>query len=958
MAVPVKFITEVVGNLKRLASLRTVFDKVTKKPAAADSEVAADPQGRNAVFTQDLGVTTRIVTGLVVDSLAVLHGYKVQPDGGAGMMYCTFAGTSSNSFIGARPLATLVPGSRVWVLVHPGMSYGVIICTEPDFSVDGRNSLSDFITTTSRAGSKVDDAHSFVTTMAEGSGIIDFNNGRPFDGTCAGEWGHITETGLRFYLDSFMAQVAVNEACGVFAFLFDNMLRLAGHNLQIRTAGSELEALDDQGEFILQEGFTPYTWEHKGVFSPTAAAGTKRTAQASQIDEQHYAELEPRYDDQMPFPRIVHAQGYLAQGGQRKVQLPPKDVDVYRHESNPGPAVFSEDIALTGRYSLRSAKAITIAKRVPMINPKRMRRPEATDPGDTEKNYSFASAFGGGDSPEYHTIRDELAISGGYPHSLLTRAAGVMDAHAFTFNWEANHAYWYHREDWNTPQEADGEISGHYQSKLGGGFGSLKSQQYLSPPPTETYKVDHRYGDGTYHLNESSIDLLEDGGVVIADGFGSELRMTGGQIFLSAPGDIWMKSGRNTNIWAGQDAIVRAKNSVDVTASDRDVRLKAEKNMQLLAGNGTNGGILLESRGSNFYAFAPRTGEDVVSGGVVIKSSNANTVVLGDNIYMRSGLQPEATGEITLDCSQGRGLLKTNTKLQEHFVRSGVWWFFCDGKTGENVGKVTAGYEFGEKWASMAGGVGINGHVGINGVKVNKGWDLVIDGHYASTMAEINPYVSWLTDTGKVAALTDAKRFLAAATVDRQKLLVKVGTDQYKSQFVKYWYLPRWPGNTEKIQSIGFSLRENYGTRDFTLYEDRWQQLSRMANEKVGTWTENGVPIAADGEHADTITHPHPGNDKWAKEARLYELDLKFTEDGAKGLESAPVSTAEGKIGDPYTDSTFETPAERVLDGNYRIVGSDGGTWSSGEDPADLVDPVADPVEDPEAVPPPVVPEG
>ena len=45
MAVPVKFITEVVGNLKRLASLRTVFDKVTKTPAAADSEVGAECVG-------------------------------------------------------------------------------------------------------------------------------------------------------------------------------------------------------------------------------------------------------------------------------------------------------------------------------------------------------------------------------------------------------------------------------------------------------------------------------------------------------------------------------------------------------------------------------------------------------------------------------------------------------------------------------------------------------------------------------------------------------------------------------------------------------------------------------------------------------------------------------------------------------------------------------------------------
>jgi hypothetical protein len=93
----------------------------------------------------------------------------------------------------------------------------------------------------------------------------------------------------------------------------------------------------------------------------------------------------------------------------------------------------------------------------------------------------------------------------------------------------------------------------------------------------------------------------------------------------------------------------------------------------------------------------------------------------------------------------------------------------------------------------------------------------------------------------------------------------------------------------------------------------------------------------------------------WAKKERLYELDLKFTKDGEKGLESTPVSTAKGDIGAPYTDLSFEAPTQKVLDGNYRIVGSDGGTWSPGEN---LVDPVEDPVEDPEAVPPPIVPVG
>ena len=46
-----------------------------------------------------------------------------------------------------------------------------------------------------------------------------------------------------------------------------------------------------------------------------------------------------------------------------------------------------------------------------------------------------------------------------------------------------------------------------------------------------------------------------------------------------------------------KEAIIRAKGSVDISSNENDVRIKAEKNMQLLAGNSGSGGMLLESKG-------------------------------------------------------------------------------------------------------------------------------------------------------------------------------------------------------------------------------------------------------------------------------------------------------------------------------------------------------------------------
>jgi hypothetical protein len=44
------------------------------------------------------------------------------------------------------------------------------------------------------------------------------------------------------------------------------------------------------------------------------------------------------------------------------------------------------------------------------------------------------------------------------------------------------------------------------------------------------------------------VTLLDDGGVLIGGGCGEEIRMVGGDIFLSCPGDVFMEAGRNINM--------------------------------------------------------------------------------------------------------------------------------------------------------------------------------------------------------------------------------------------------------------------------------------------------------------------------------------------------------------------------------------------------------------------------
>jgi hypothetical protein len=952
-----------VDPLRAQRVTRQLRDKQIEKPEAGDDKIDSGMLSRAAMTTQSLDQTTKIVTGVVVDTLGSMHFYKVQAEPPIGIIGCAALSEASNTFTGARSLSSIVPGSHVWIMVHPQLEYGTIIGCAPPFAIDAREKRGDAITLSSRCGPKVDDAHNFPTTMAGGSGVIDFSADRPVDGTSAGEWGYITETGLRIFLDPFMLQMAVNESCGVFAFMYDNMLRLAGNNLQIRTAGSELEALNDQGEFTHIHGFTPYPWEHKGVFGHATTPSKDNTAEQSQIDTPYYAEREPVHDDQMPFHRVTHVQGYLGQGGQRRVQLPYGKTGEYRYSTDPdklGPLVFSEDILLTGRYNLRSAKAITIAKHVPMANFKRMARPETVsdvDKGaDSETNYRFAGVedwannVSSSQQIPAHEIRDELKESTEWAQKVqfdqsdsgapvfLIRAASVMDSHAFTFNMESNQAYLYHKHDWGTADEAGSPLKegdkASFQSKMD--FSSLAKKQYLEPPKAiEPETIDHRYDDnpegvGGYYPNTSSIDLLEDGGIVIADGFGAELRMTGGQIFLSAPGDIWLKSGRNTNVWAGQDAIIKAKNSIDVTASDKDVRIKAEKNMQLLAGNSGKGGLLMESRGVEKYDFAPKLGEDVVSGGVMIKSSKAPAVVIGPSVYVRAGLDESSLGDITMDCNQGKGAYKTNAGYHEHFVRDAVFWWFCEG-TGKTVGQIYSAYEFRPTACTIGASCNINGNAMINGYKISKSGDFVLDGGYGSPSGG-------MVGKMKAADVTKQKEGLQAVTEDRQAELATKGMSEYSERFTTKLYETKKPGDNETIKKIGVSLRDDkqYLTEEFVLFEDRWQQMSRISGGgSTGKWKENAVKANAEEEEDGLVTYPYPGKKSWKEDKNLVQPDLGFVEASGSGdlttvevMRDDPMSGK--KTGMPYRgDDADKEPWSFMpnksknnlkLDGNYRVI--------------------------------------
>jgi len=861
----------------------------------------ADAAQQGGHFNFSLGDITRPLFGRIVDTAGVAHCYKVLVERGMPTITAVHLAGTSLSACGARQLNTLQPGQGVWLLWHRLSYHGYIIGVEPSPMLAANRSLVGWISRATR--NRVDKAGQRPLLKTDNGGVSDWQAGRPFDGSSVGEAGWICETGMKIFVDPFMAILGLDEYTGLFAFYHDQLVRLAGHNLQIYDAGSEREGLLDELEYILYQGYTPYPWEHLGLFDrgdPTK----QKSAEEVQLNEPYYAAREPKEDNQQAWHRSQIYQGYLGQAGKRIVvtrpQSPFSDKQLTMPSEPEFPGLFEENCSLSGQYSVRSAKGIWMVKSPHIPTAKRIARPE--DPGsdgDNDKNYKFAGLEGGGQD---HKVTGNVKTQGEFES--FSRVVGALDLQSYVYNWEGLHPFHYHERDWYLPEESDLEYAASTEAPK---FADLDGKQNMDPPNPFFLQIDHRYNQVQYFPNRSYFGMLEDGGVVLGDGFGAELRMVGGSVYITAPGDVWLKSGKNINQWAGFDLNMRAQNSADLSATMHDVRIKAEKNLQLLAGNDSDdsdeqGGILLESRASSAtFDFADKTGEEVESAGIMFKSKTAPIVGWSKDIYLRTGGgqgdNEIEEGDIILDAAKGKRDVIMHASEVHTWLRSKFNMAF--GTEGEFRGV----NEFSQYRASISGELQVNGPAVINGGLIVDNSVQVASGHISTSQAKsADGQVSEL----KGRPLDLAKTRLRTIETSITETLPQQAQSEFDDLRTNYYY-PDKPGNDVVISNVGFSFRkeEEYQTEDWRLFEDRWQQIARLSQENLPKWKERSVKAGS------ATTYPYPGENNFVTET-LYTQDLK-------GFEMDEYRAKDRNDGF-YDDPELEQPQAKTLNDDYLVV--------------------------------------
>lgn len=888
---------------------------------------ATDTHGTAINYESPPQTDEPIRVGRILLALPYIHCYKVQLTGRQGTCVATALGRTSHLPIGVKTGDVIPPNSMVLIWQPRDSAIGYILGVLPTPTMSDAFNPSDYVQQGGNSGPKKVEAYrNIVKVPKDAMGWVPQSSGRPMDGTI-NEYVRMSETGIGLLIDSFQAYLRVNEVCGLWLNYFDNYAKLAALSLNILSYCEHNLQYYDEGELFSLKGYPTYPWEATGTYSSGTKFSKTNAAGGVQLDKQvPFATEDVKDYAQTPVYRMTDYTGYIGQGFNRTLMKPAKDSGVRkftdaRFDKDVG--LFQELVALDGSYSVRSAKQITLAKYPLIPNPRRMRQVEDAlgDDLTEDNNYLFSGVFGYGDK---HFVQDwsdpkaDPSPDQDKAPNYLLRPAGVLDLMTHHYNWKSTHPFHYHTKDYHYPDENETQ------------FGRVRfirgtmSQSYANNPYRQQLKIDDRYGQVTYFNTASFFSMLEDGSIVLGDGYGSQITMTGGQIRLEAGGDVILASGSRV-VTLSKEAIIRAKNSVDISSSERDVRLKAEQNLHMLGGNAGYGSVLIESKGQGTYQeFEDKIGEEVYGSGIVLLSKGGNVSTITQTVYLRAGVSKtsaDASGSIIVDAGKGRGYFASYASFHSFFNRQGlgIW----QPQVGESP-SIGRSHLFSPGFSKIEGPLLINrttvickgGSLGVDDSVYAKG--------YIGCLKMMACYkgVMGLGDSRKGGFPAAVNAFINKfCAIDPE--ITKIGNLVFKLFFPDFVYKEKQPGNTKLIENMGFSYRDltsksetgpvySYGHKQFFMLEMRWQQLARtgLAPGMSEGWQEKEV------EYQGKQLLPWPGKRNWVDRPAF----IKYQNQGGFLLFDTDGFAKERKFNlDNYQFPQFADFEQGSCDSSYKL---------------------------------------
>jgi len=589
------------------------------------------------ILTTAAGGRSSIRIGRVVSMSPYLQVYKVITGEGPPIL-ATPLRWGGPGQVGVVSTPTYTPGDFVAVLCHSAFPYGFILGSIPLGKV-GQLPLPDKVSIIG-----FDFYNSLWYPVATALRYPDLS-GRMFADASGLEQGFSAASGMAITIDPFLAQIRYDEATGLFVFAMDRLVRISGKTYQEWSAAHERSGWAASGLTCLYEGVNLTADEQAGAYYGDGS--TEISEQKSDTSKTWEAPIDCVDFGQFPFHRLQQYSGALGFFKRSFLVSPPVDkygqLHVMKDEENeegdsssssssspPPPEIgytglFDEFLGVDGLYCARSAAGFGWLKTPIISAPRRAVRINGT-------GLSLNDAY-----RPFPIDNDTKTVKS------VSYALTTWDVLLHSFVWFGSQNF-IHGGDFVCASESDFfentfKRQGWRRVMSMNGFEELESGKFM-PPPEKAFVDVLGLSDGTVFNSVSYIAMLPDGGITIGDGYGSEIAMAGGKVFIDAPGGVFIRSGREVGIFPGSDFIVTADNSIDVAAK-KDVRVAARHNLHLagaLAGGAH--GVLIESRSTSdnprwFFSGDPdAVGEGVTIGGIRLLCPRHVIAAYASNIHM------------------------------------------------------------------------------------------------------------------------------------------------------------------------------------------------------------------------------------------------------------------------------------------------------------------------------------
>lgn len=615
-----------------------------------------------------------------------------------------------------------------------------------------------------------------------------------------GDWGKENLYGVLMGIFGMIATMRASDRAKIEVHVLDDLVRILDRQYQHLSSLGESHIYNDGGLVTFEFAGSGHDREVAGIDDYTEDGIFE---EQKRDDEYLKADYKLGEDRQTIKRRCQVFVGALADLFQLFIARPEDGIETYDSQSLLQ-GLFHAQLDSSGSLSVTAANGVKLrrADRIPV--PKKIKEPwdpSGARPEDDDFELGEKKPF------EYdteHPFGRNLQLRDG-DEWLLAQAYRMFDKL---------------EGDWFTPQKADMDVPNDEYDTIG-----QASEHY------EEY-------DG----REAGVFVEPDGSVVIRDAWGSELYMRGGNVVISCPGDVMQQSGGSVVQLGGRDVIVKARKSVDITATDNDVRVKAQKNLHQYT---KEGGILLETEStSSGHGFSGGgQGEDVGSHGITLKAKDSRVFLWGKITHLASVTRTfiESIGD-----SLGQIIMSAGRIFQ----------------TADNI--------------NLAGGGG------------NSALDL-------GGSAQLSGNSVAVQSLGSVGIFRNDRVLVPLQWAEIDTVPAQSAIDQATQRYDTYVSNDGWLGqyNESGREPIEFTFRtdQQYGTNtatetdpdasDFRVYQTPWQFLASKGYDLIsgstGQWQEVEV----------NDTYPWPGKDNYSGNVYIVLDDYVNVQNGTAKQRSA-----------------------------------------------------------------------